>query len=325
VRRALAHQLAPDGEDPLLRGIRSRVNHVFCTTDLEDGDCLFFAPSFVYGHRRGLADTRTSELTVAQIVQASAAVPPGFSPVFLPVPAFDASTADGPSADTIVPVSDGGVYDTLGDEWEASLAQRIRHHPQLAGVQEPADVLLVSDASPPFGRQPYRARGLLTSDLLGFLRNVDVMWSATTVRRLHDLRLQFRPDQPLERNRDGALVSIQRSPVDVCRTARAFGGPMAQRAEAAERFLDWRSPDEWAEMAARCAAVKTTLGPLSAPVTLELLELGYTATIVALYVALGLGSLKCFPRELFAEVLAVTPGRTARGTRTGRRRGAVPD
>jgi hypothetical protein len=303
VRRALVHQLAPHGNDPLLRSIRSTVDHVFCTTDVEQGHCLFFAPSFVFGHGRGVADTRTSRLTVAQVVQASAAVPPGFSPVFLSVPSFDAAGAGQPSDDTSIPVSDGGVYDTLGDEWETSFAERVRHHPQLDGIQEPATVLLVSDASQPFGREPYPAPGLLTADLLGLLRNVDVMWSATIARRLHDLRQQFRPDQPPDQHRDGALVAIQQSPIEICKAARAYGGPEAARAEAAERFLDWKSHKEWAELAARCAVVPTTLGPLTAPVTLELLELGYTATLVALYVGLGLGSLKRFPREIFAAAL----------------------
>jgi predicted acylesterase/phospholipase RssA len=297
VCRALARQLSPDGGDPLLRSIESPVNHVFCTTDVEHGDCLFFAPAFVFGSRRGVGRTKASSLTVAQVVQASAAVPPGFPPVFLPVPR---PTTEPPEDSVLVPVSDGGVYDVLGDEWETSFAHRLRHHPELHGVQEPATLLLVADASPPFGQQPYRRPGLLTADLLGWIRNVDVMWSATTKRRLHDLREQFRPD----RSADGALVSIQESPLDICTAARAYGGGVAERADEAERFLkDWKTPDEWEELAAACAAVPTTLGPLSVRVTLGLLELGYTATLVALYVGHDIGSLKRFPREIFEAAL----------------------
>lgn len=291
VRRALARQLAPEGGDPLLRNIDSTVNHVFCTTDLELGHCLFLAPSFVFSNGRGVGDTRGSELTVAQVVQASAAVPPGFPPVFLPVPRFDGSAGE-----TIVPVSDGGVYDVLGDEWETDFEHRLRHHPNLPRVQDAANVLLVADASPPFGRQGYRRPGLLSADLLGLVRNVDVMWSATTRRRLHDLRLQFQPDGA----GNGALIAIQESPVDFCRTVRAYGGGVAERAEAAEEFLEQRMSCEcWAELAGRCAAVPTTLGPLTVGVTLDLLELGYTATVVALYVNLGLGRLTPFPRTVF--------------------------
>ena len=99
-------------------------------------ECLFFAPRFAYGFRHGLADMQHNPLTVAAVTQASAAVPPGFPPVALDVVGF-VLPPDHPSEHTVaamdrrqqVKVSDGGVYDNLGDEWEVGFEQRARSVP----------------------------------------------------------------------------------------------------------------------------------------------------------------------------------------------------
>jgi hypothetical protein len=312
VADALARQLSPDGAPgPFLRDITSSVDHVFCTTDVESAQPMFFAPKFIYGFRHGLAATATSDLTVAQVTQASAAVPPGFPPVTFAVPEFRRSDATGTAPDAmadrtdapgVVRLSDGGVYDNLGDEWEGGFGPRAAQYPELLDVQPPADLLVVSDASPRFGWRPFTARGLVAPEVHGVLRTIDLLWAGTTTRRRHDLYERFRPGSQEPNRCSGVLVMIDDSPVEVCRAALELGDPEVEaRAEAAIDFLlDQRGDDAWQALSERCARVPTTLGPLTVPVTLELIELAYMATMVALHVFLGVGALHAFPRRAFA-------------------------
>jgi uncharacterized membrane protein YeaQ/YmgE (transglycosylase-associated protein family) len=310
----LRRQFARPGRpDPELRQIDSTVNHVYCTTDLESGQALFFAPRFAYGFRHGLADMQHNPLTVAAVTQASAAVPPGFPPVALEVVGFQRSP--GHSTDDAVAsrdrhqqvkLSDGGVYDNLGDEWEVGFENRARLFPHLTTIQQPANVLLVADASRRFGWQPFSTSGFVAREVRALSRNLDIQHAATTTRRRHDLYQQFRSTRREAGEHRGALVMIDDSPVDVCTAASSSNDPeLNGRAERALEFLSGRrSADEWRQLSDRCSHVPTTLGPLTTPVTLDLLELAFTSTMVELFVYLDLGELRAFPREVFERQLA---------------------
>ena len=314
VVEGLRRQFARPGQpDPDLRQIDSTVNHVFCTTDLESAQCLFFAPRFAYGFRHGLADMQHNPLTVAAVTQASAAVPPGFPPVALDVVGF-VLPPDHPSEHTVaamdrrqqVKVSDGGVYDNLGDEWEVGFEQRARLFPHLATIQQPANVLLVADASRRFGWQPFSTSGFVAREIRALIRNLDIQNATTTTRRRHDLYQQFRSARREAGEHRGALVMIDDSPVDVCTAASTSNdAELRGRAERALEFLaEQRSIDEWRQLSDRCSEVPTTLGPLTTPVTLDLIELAFTSTTVELFVYLDLGELRAFPRAVFERQLA---------------------
>jgi len=303
VAQALSQQFDAPGEPPkLLREVRSGVNHVFCTTDVESGEAMFFAPEFVYGFRRGIAHTASCDLTIGQVTQASAAVPPGFSPVSLPVPEFRHADLAGNLTTTAAGtahVSDGGVYDNLGEQWESGFDSRVRRYPSFREVQEPADLLIVADASPRFGWKRFEADGTVHRELVGVERNVEVMWAATTTRRRHDLYEAF-VHREIDRA-GGTLVMIDNSPIYVCDAAAQHHDPaVVERAHLARRFLlDQRDADKWADLTARCSQVATTLGPLTTSTTIELLEHGYVSTTVLLHVFLGRGELRAFPAEAF--------------------------
>ena len=62
-----------------LSNVDRPVNHVVLATDLEAGDQFYLAPRFLYGYREGVADPGPAGTTIAEAVQASAALP-GASP-----------------------------------------------------------------------------------------------------------------------------------------------------------------------------------------------------------------------------------------------------
>ncbi|HLG01448.1 MAG TPA: hypothetical protein VI916_13355 [Acidimicrobiia bacterium] len=313
VERALARTLLAhpaDGRPLTLADVVSGVNHVLCATDLESGDHFYMAPRFLYGYREGTSTTAPATVTLAAAVQASAALPGAFPPAIIETGPFvrDPSITNPSSSPQRVVLSDGGVYDNMAEQWEAGLEARLRRCPQLAKVQEPADVLLVANASEDWEWNPFTARGRVSRELLGLLRDQGIQYDVSTARRRAQFFERFHANRLAGRGPVGVIVMVDRSPLSLAAPFARGDDAVAQRArEAVDFVLAQRSDEAWTAMAQHNAQVPTTLGPIGVEAALDLMEHAFTSTVVGLYVLCGLGVLAPFPRATYAAVLDDQP------------------
>lgn len=112
--------------------------HILTASMTTGRPCRFTKDGFVRDEGRTPRAYGGASLPLAFAVAASSAFPPLFPPACLPRAVLGADTADFPFEFEYL--TDGGVFDNLGLWWVRTLAD--------AG--EPADVVVVSDASAPF-------------------------------------------------------------------------------------------------------------------------------------------------------------------------------
>lgn len=304
VRRALEAGLLVDPNDKkkatMLADVNSSVNHVICATDLQAGGQFYFTPEFIYGYREGWSTSAPAGLTLATAVQASAGFPGGFPPSRVTTPGFERDqNIKIPAAppDHVV-LSDGGVYDNMGDEWELGLTERLLYCQPLTNVQStPADVLVVANASPMWDWSPFGGFGLIRREITALLRVEDVQYNVSTSRRRNQLVQLFTASGGVTPGKGGVIVMIDRVPMRLALPFTRSKDPrVAARAERAVEFLNSMNTD-WEAIATRNSAVATTLGPIGTSATLDLMDHAYTSTMVGLYVLHGIGELKPFPRS----------------------------
>ncbi|MHB8465053.1 MAG: patatin-like phospholipase domain-containing protein [Acidimicrobiales bacterium] len=317
VREALEENLLANDathEPLMLCDVRSEVNHVICATDLESGIQFYFTPAFAYGYREGTSVNAPSRVSLAQAVQASAGFPVGFPPSIIEVDDFVRDNRASPPA--VVPsrviLSDGGVYDNMGDEWELGLAARRKHCAPLATAQPTAArVLVVANASPMWEWRDFGNTGVIHREVTALLRVEDVQYNISTSRRRNQLIERWSQNGRVVPGDGGVVVMIDHVParlvapfLDLTDAAGASqrqargADDMATRAAEAMDFLNSQHPAaDWADMAARNAKVDTTLGPIGVRAMLDLMEHAYTSTMVGLYVMHAIGRLVPFPRS----------------------------
>ena len=106
----------------LLAALDRSTEHVFCATDLQCAEHVYFSQRFVYAYRFGVG--RPGRLPLGDAVAASAAFPGAFPPLSLSTSCFALEHgADRPRERLVL--QDGGVYDNMGDQWFSGLAKRL--------------------------------------------------------------------------------------------------------------------------------------------------------------------------------------------------------
>jgi hypothetical protein len=203
-------------------------------------------------------------------------------------------------------LSDGGVYDNMAEQWESGFEGRVKRWPELGTFQDAADVLVVANASAAWDWAPFGSPGLLMREVTALLRDQGVQYDVSTARRRAELLTRFRLAELQGSGLNGVIVMIDRSPYRVCDGFRSNSGdPRDLRAAEALAFLgdDAANRQKWDELVASNAGAKTTLGPLGAETTVDLIEHAYVSTIVNLYVVHGLGALVPFDRARFAALI----------------------
>ena len=309
VERALATGLLshPTESRPLMLGeITTGVNHVLCASDLESGDQFYLAPRFLYGFREGLSTTGPASVSLAAAVQASAALPGAFPPSVIATGPFvrDPSISLPATPPQRVVINDGGVYDNMADQWESGLEPRLSICEPLREIQEPAEVLVVANASEGWDWRPFDATGRIGHEMLGLQRDQGVQYDVSTARRRNQLLDRFRRSKEVGTGLVGVIVMIDRVPMNLAQPFAGGHDEVAERARRAVAFIEAQhSQLDWKAMADRNAAVPTTLGPIGTATVLDLMEHAYTSTMVGLYVLHGIGSLAPFRRDLYAAAM----------------------
>ena len=268
-----------------------RVEHVFCATELQAGNHIFFAPRFVYGYRHGVGTPEDLRLSTA--VQCSACLPGAFAPRRLPAArhGFEAipGVSDPPQPPKHLVVNDGGVYDNMGEEWFAGYADRVRGWPDLPSMCPETDELVIVNSSGGWGWLPLEKWSILRRELVGVMRSKDVLYNTSTRIRRRDLIQTFSANARLGQRPTGALVHIPQSPFTTADGFRSGTDPRSARAEAVIDALGDTDlmRKRWADIARRNTGVKTVLRKLGAEDTSRLLYHAYVLAMSNLHVVLN--------------------------------------
>lgn len=280
------------------------VNHIFATADLESGDSVYLAPRFVASYRRGITSSRG--VSIASAVQASAALAGAFPPAMVEVSDhFVCPWLSGePNSDgVIMPLTDGGAYDNMGDQWDLGRAGRLRlwddYTPE--GLGPDPTMLVVANASSPWEWKPWTARGALQREIASVARNLSLQHDQTTATRRRLLFDSFADALADEQGLRGVLLMIDRSPFHVCdsfinagdaalrgrsRMARNALAAAGECSRAECEHVDARCPvrQAWQVAVAANSAVPTTLGPIGTNVMESILCHARTLCTTYLYV-----------------------------------------
>jgi Patatin-like phospholipase len=272
------------------------VHHVFCATDLQSGDPVYFTPRTVSGYRLGFGTPGNFSLATA--VQCSADLPGAFPPRVidnkgnaqfhftrqydLRRPGFP------PSVDRVV-VNDGGVYDNMADQWEQGYRGRASRAGSPLPTDAGADFLVVVNAGKALGWSPWKA-GRLFGDVPGLSRTINVLYDVSTSYRR--ARLVSGWDvRGSGSGLPGVLTHVATSPLSVIWRFQQRGdeGQRSRAHEALPIVEGLASFEGWQAIADANAGVKTTLGRLDADDVAGLVWHAYVLTLVSLRVVHGVG------------------------------------
>ena len=265
------------------------LDHVICSTEFRSAEAVYFAGDFVYSY--ALGHGVPGELPLARAVQASAAFPGGFPPTTLPTKDHNFTGAPPPSAGgpphppAEMVLTDGGVYDNMGDQWARGFAKRVDVCKKLAPGRMPPDRLVVVNASARIPWIPFRRRLLpLVGELMALLRVMDVMYINTTNVRRQDIVASYNPLNPSKTSGlPTVLVQISQSPFKVASYYARFTEPAGDRAKEVLKLLG-PTEDEWEKIASENSAAPTSLSKFKPELTARLIYQGYVVTMCNLHV-----------------------------------------
>ncbi|HZN01486.1 MAG TPA: hypothetical protein VFB70_18930, partial [Pyrinomonadaceae bacterium] len=249
---------------------------------------------FVYSYALGYGVP--GNLSLASAVQASADFPGGFPPTVLStkglnfVGAPPPSAGGPPSPPAEMVLTDGGVYDNMGEQWARGFAARIKRCPNLDTGRIAPNQLVVVNASARIPWIPFRRRFLpLVGELMALLRVNDVMYINTTNVRRQAIVDSFNPADPTKASAlPSTLVQITQTPFVVADAFVNGTTKVAQRATEVQEFLkNGPSKDDWKKIASDNATVATSLSKFGTDVTARLIYQGYVVTMCNLYVLFG--------------------------------------
>jgi len=199
-------------------------------------------------------------------------------------------------------LTDGGVYDNMGEQWARGFAARVKRCPDLGIGRTAPNQLLVVNASARIPWIPFRKRLIpLIGELAALVRVNNILYINTTNVRRQAIVASYDPADPTRTSAlPSALVQISQNPFMVANAFANGTAAVAERAKRVLRFLmNGPSSDEWTNIARENSAVATSLSKIGAEVTAQLIYQGYVVTMCNLHVLFGTD----FP--LFPETLAI--------------------
>lgn len=304
---------SPTGSPTLLADIHGGLDHVFCATDLQSAEQVYFSKSFVYGYRFGLG--APADLALHDAVQASACLPGAFPPRWLNARRFgfhypdDAVHPDDPCPDrrdrppsppSFLILTDGGAYDNMADQWAIGRRGRADCFPDPDEVHQEPQQLVVVNASAgaewtPFGRS--RIPGL--GELLSLLKAKDVLYDQTTATRRRLLNDRARQAARSGQGMQIGLVNIARSPFDLAKEFAEFRDAAGDRARAVLAALGDTEGHWQQDATANATQVKTSLSKMGVEVSARLLHHAYVLAMANLHITLGYPLLEMPLRDRF--------------------------
>jgi predicted acylesterase/phospholipase RssA len=301
--RALARSLfSPGGRPTRLDEVATDIDHVICATDLHSGEHVYFSGRFVCSYRYGWGVP--GDLPLHAAVQASAALPGGFPPRWLPSARHRfRSGADPRARGAPLVLADGGVYDNMGDQWARGASERNRRWQELSpGLNEPEQIVVVNSSAPLDWEATGSLRLPLIGEFLALKRDQGILYDNGTSVRREAMVAGFRRAAETGKGLRGAIVQIDRSPLDL---AGAYARGNDEEARRARHVLDLLEGDGEAWESARLASmeVKTHLSRMREEEAAGLLRHGYALAMANLHVLLDYPPLKVPSAEAFVALL----------------------
>ena len=300
---------SPSGRETKLADIKKEnLDHVICSTEFRSAEQVYFAGDFVYSFALGFGVP--GDLALARAVQSSADFPGGFPPVALPTKRHnfqDAPPPRGggpPKPPTKMVLTDGGVYDNMGEQWARGYIDRVGRCNDLAKGRIAPNQLVVVNASARVPWSPFNSRLVpLLGEITSLLRVNNILYINTTNVRRQNIVDSFNPADPTKASSGlpSVLVQIAQSPFRVARAFEAATGDLGERARNVVKFLEAgpNSEKQWSTIANENATVATSLSKFKPEVTAQLIYQGYVVTMCNLHVLFGTDY------ELFADELAI--------------------
>lgn len=191
-QRAWVSAKAFDGvlfKGALLADLRTGVDHVICSCDVQSAEQVYFSGRFACSYRHGWGSP--GRLALSRAVQASASLPGAFSLASLPTAPHGFKAGDQTDVKRLL-LTDGGVYDNMGTEWPSNVeARNKRWQTFTPGLQSP-DELVVVNGSAGLGWTPRRSVRLpLIGEFTTLLAVKDVLYDQTTATRRRGLLRRF--------------------------------------------------------------------------------------------------------------------------------------
>jgi hypothetical protein len=272
------------------------LDHVICSTEMCSAQQVYFGGDFIYSYALGLGVP--AELSLAAAVQASAAFPGGFPPPSLPTAQHNfqgtppESKGGPPSFPAQMVLTDGGVYDNMGEQWARGFAKRMEACSKLASGRTEPDQLIVVNASARVPWTPFKRRFFpWLGEFLALLRINDILYINTTNVRRQAIVDSYNPAEPTTASAmPSALVQISQSPFVVPNAYAESKKPVGDRARAALQFLQAGPTSKvWSEIAKDNADVGTSLSKFGTDVSVRLIYHAYVVTMCNLHVLFGNG------------------------------------
>ena len=276
--------------DTSLGGLNATPLHVILSTELHVGRQMAFARDFVYNYDAGLGAKKS--LPVHTAVQASSNLPGAFPTRWVRTAGMNLA---GGTATKYLALTDGGVYDNMGDEWFMGFGSRMTSWASIAGsgpmapvvadvASRASDFVIVANASGRFGwRKVGKAAIPYLGELLGLMQVKDVLYAVgTTVRRQWDVT-RFDAKKP-----DGTLVHIATVPNAFADFSLGSTDPATkQRAQEALTWLGTLGVTDWPARMDAAKKVGTQLWPLGEAALRNVVNAAYVQTAVNLHIRLG--------------------------------------
>lgn len=286
---------SPNSRETTLGEVKRKdLDHVICATEFRSAEQVYFSGDFVYSYALGYGGP--AKLSLAGAVQASAAFPGGFPPSSLPTKQHKFTGAQPPIAGgppeppAEMVLTDGGVYDNMGEQWARGFAARVSRCPNLGTGRTAPNQLVVVNASARIPWNPFRKRLMpLVGELAALIRVNDVMYINTTNVRRQAIVDSYNPADPTTASAlPSVLVQIAQSPFVVASAFARGTTPVAERAKRVLEFLlNGPSSDEWTKIARENSAVATSLSKFGTEVRARLIYQGYVVTMCNLHVLFG--------------------------------------
>jgi hypothetical protein len=294
------------GRPTLLKDIAANgIDHVFCATDLQSAEQVYFGNDFIYGYRFGKG--RPGDLRLYDAVQASANLPFGFPPRRIKTGGhgFEYLDKEGrcpeqddrpdPYPPRAMVLTDGGVYDNMADQWPQGFAGRAdKCWPTLRTEHNEPKVLIVANASAGLEWQTMRrSRIPLFGEIAALLKIKSVLYDQTTAHRRSAMIGQFARAELEGRGLKGALLNISQSPYKVADAyAKTRKGSWRERGRRSRQVIallgdDCDRREAWKKVAKEDAAVGTVLSALGVDVSGRLLHHAYLLAMATCHVILG--------------------------------------
>ena len=269
------------------------VHHVFCATELQSGDHIYLTPKLLHGFLLG--ETAHPAMSLAQAVQASAALPGAFPPQETELSSGELARPWQVPEDAPVPpvrrivLADGGVYNNMGEEWAIGFARRARRSVLVRDSQAAAHFMVVANAGKALPWKEMRPTNRIWREIRGLLRDQSIQYDATTAQRRRGIVAQFRAGEASGKGPIGVIANMGTSPVSICTQFKR--SPNAEQRQRANETLGvLGEADRWEQVVERNKKVGTVLSALEPGQVLDLIEHSFVLTLVSLYVVHGIGS-----------------------------------